>query len=202
MTPARIQDYLGPILFHSEIAERCKNSGVAVGLAWTAYGGDILFIESSKMPGKGNLKLTGQLGDVMKESAEAAFSYVRSNAEKLGIEPSFYEKYDIHIHVPAGAIPKDGPSAGITMIVAMISLLKNQKIKNGLGMTGEISLRGNVLPIGGLKEKATAAHRAGLKNIIAPYNNKRDLEEIPKKVLKDLKITFVKDVDEVIKLSF
>ena len=154
------------------------------------------------MPGKGNLKLTGQLGDVMKESAEAAFTYVRSNAKKLNIDPSFYEKYDIHVHVPAGAIPKDGPSAGITMIIAMISLLKNDKVKDKLGMTGEISLRGNVLPIGGLKEKATAAHRAGLKHIIAPFNNKRDLEEIPKKVLKDLKITFVKDVNEVIKLSF
>jgi len=202
LSPAKIQDYLGPILFHSEIAERCKNAGVAVGLAWTAYGGDILFIESSKMPGKGNLKLTGQLGDVMKESAEAAFTYVRSNAKKLNIDPSFYEKYDIHVHVPAGAIPKDGPSAGITMIIAMISLLKNEKVKDKLGMTGEISLRGNVLPIGGLKEKATAAHRAGLKHIIAPFNNKRDLEEIPQKVLKDLKITFVKDVNEVIKLSF
>tara|TARA_B100000131_G_scaffold285198_1_gene294313 strand:- start:899 stop:3250 length:2352 start_codon:yes stop_codon:yes gene_type:complete len=202
LTPAKIQDYLGPILFHSEIAERCKKPGVAVGLAWTAYGGDILFVESSKMPGKGGLRLTGQLGDVMKESAEAAFSYIRSNAKQLKVELDFYKKYDIHIHVPAGAIPKDGPSAGITMIVAMISLLKNEKVKNGLGMTGEISLRGNVLPIGGLKEKATAAHRAGIKHIIAPYNNKRDLEEIPKKVLKDLKITFVKDVNEVIKLSF
>ncbi len=202
LSPSKIQNYLGPILFHSEIAERCKNSGVAVGLAWTAYGGDILFIESSKMPGKGNLKLTGQLGDVMKESAEAAFTYVRSNAKRLNIDPSFYEKYDIHVHVPAGAIPKDGPSAGITMVIAIISLLKNEKVKDKLGMTGELSLRGNVLPIGGLKEKATAAHRAGLNHIIAPFNNKRDLEEIPKKVLKDLKITFVKDVNEVIKLSF
>ncbi|MAV63893.1 MAG: endopeptidase La [Candidatus Marinimicrobia bacterium] len=202
ITPLKVQEYLGPIVFHSEIAERCKKPGVAIGLAWTAFGGDILFIETSKMPGKGNLKLTGKLGDVMKESAEAAFSYIRSNAEKLDIDLSFYNKYDIHIHVPAGAIPKDGPSAGITMVVAMVSLLKNKKIKSKLGMTGEISLRGNVLPIGGLREKVTAAHRAGIKSIIAPYNNKKDLEDIPANILKNLKITFVKEVDEVIKLSF
>ncbi|MBJ47944.1 MAG: endopeptidase La [Candidatus Marinimicrobia bacterium] len=201
ISPLKVSEYLGPIIFHSEIAERCKKPGIAIGLAWTAFGGDILFIEASKMPGKGALKLTGKLGDVMKESAEAAFSYIRTNYKKLSLDKNFYKDIDLHIHVPAGAIPKDGPSAGITMITAMLSVLKNKKIKNNLGMTGEISLRGNVLPIGGLKEKATAAHRAGIKHIIAPFQNKKDLEEIPDRVLKDLKITFVKDVEEVIKLS-
>ena len=147
------------------------------------------------------LKLTGKLGDVMKESAQAAFSYVRTNAKKLGIDQSFYKKYDIHIHVPAGAIPKDGPSAGVSMITAIVSLLLNKSVRSLLGMTGEISLRGNVLPIGGLKEKSTAAHRAGLNHIIAPHLNEKDLEEIPSQVKKDLKITFVKDVEDVIKLA-
>jgi ATP-dependent Lon protease len=154
-----------------------------------------------KMPGKGVLKLTGKLGDVMKESAQAAYSYVRSNAKKLGIDPDFYKKFDVHVHVPAGAIPKDGPSAGVAMITAIVSLLTNKPVKEGLGMTGEISLRGNVLPIGGLKEKSTAAHRAGLNHILVPSLNEKDLEDIPETVLKDLKITFVKDVLEVLKLS-
>jgi len=201
LTDKNILDYLGPKKFISEVAERLKNPGVAVGLAWTGFGGDILFIEATKMPGKGNFKMTGRLGDVMKESAEAAFSYVRANIDKFEIEKDFYKKYDIHIHVPAGAIPKDGPSAGVTMVTAIISLLTNRPVNNNLGMTGEISLRGNVLPIGGLKEKSTAAHRAGLKHILAPYQNKKDLEEVPEKVKKDLKITFVKEVEDVIKLA-
>ena len=175
--------------FIPEVAERVSQPGVVVGLAWTAFGGDILFIESTKMPGKGALKLTGKLGDVMKESAQAAYSYVRSNAQRLGIDPAFYKKYDIHVHVPAGAIPKDGPSAGVAMITSIVSLLLNKPVNEGFGMTGEISLRGNVLPIGGLKEKSTAAHRAGLKNILAPSLNKKDLEDIPETVLKDLKIS-------------
>ena len=201
VTPEVVHDYLGAEIFFSEVAERANKPGVVVGLAWTAFGGDILFIEACKMPGKGILKLTGKLGDVMKESAQAAFSYVRTNAKKFGIDENFYKKHDIHIHVPAGAIPKDGPSAGVSMITAIISLLTNKPVKSLLGMTGEISLRGNVLPIGGLKEKSTAAHRAGLKHIIAPYLNKKDLEEIPKQVKKDLKITFVKEVEDVIKLA-
>ncbi len=198
---AQVTDYLGPKKFYSEVAERCSKPGIVVGLAWTAFGGDILFVEASKMPGKGNLKLTGQLGDVMKESVQAAFSYVRSNAEMLGIDPKFHEKYDIHVHVPAGAIPKDGPSAGITMLTAITSLLLDIPVKEKLGLTGEISLRGNVLPIGGLKEKVTAAHRAGLKYIIAPHLNEKDLVDIPEKVQKDMNITFVKDVEEVLKLA-
>ncbi len=196
-----VHELLGPEMYFSEVAERCNKPGVVVGLAWTAFGGDILFIEASKMPGKGGLKLTGKLGDVMKESAQAAYSYVRTNAKLFKIDEDFYKKYDIHIHVPAGAIPKDGPSAGVAMITSMVSLLTDKPIKHGLGMTGEISLRGNVLPIGGLKEKSTAAHRAGLDHIIAPFLNKKDLEEIPDKVKKDLKISFVKEVEEVIKLA-
>ena len=201
VNPEKVHDLLGPEIFFSEVAERCSKPGVVVGLAWTAFGGDILFIEASKMLGKGGLKLTGKLGDVMKESAQAAYSFVRTNAKKFNIDENFYKKYDIHIHVPAGAIPKDGPSAGVAMITSMVSLLTEKPIVNGLGMTGEISLRGNVLPIGGLKEKSTAAHRAGLKHIIAPFLNKKDLEDIPDKVKKDLKISFVKEVEEVIKLA-
>ncbi|MDP6180326.1 MAG: endopeptidase La, partial [Desulfatiglandales bacterium] len=201
VTPDKVYDYLGPIKFHSEMAERASQPGVVVGLAWTAFGGDILFIEATKMPGKGVLKLTGKLGDVMKESAQAAYSYVRANAKKLEIDPDFYKKFDVHVHVPAGAIPKDGPSAGVAMITAIVSLLTNKPVKEAMGMTGEISLRGNVLPIGGLKEKSTAAHRAGLTHILAPGLNEKDLEEIPETVLKDLKISFVKDVSEVLKLS-
>ena len=199
--PEKVEAYLGAQKFYPEVAERCEKPGVVVGLAWTAFGGDILFVEASKMPGKGELKLTGQLGDVMKESVQAAFSYVRANAESIGIDPDFYLKYDIHVHVPAGAIPKDGPSAGITMLTAISSLLLDIPVKDRVGMTGEISLRGNVLPIGGLKEKATAAHRAGLKHIIVPRLNKKDLDDIPAKVKKDLKITFVSDVMEVLKFA-
>ena len=196
-----VNELLGAERFISDVAERCDKPGIVVGLAWTAFGGDILFIEASKMPGKGMLKLTGKLGDVMKESAQAAFSYIRSNAKGLGIDSTFYKKWDIHVHVPAGAIPKDGPSAGTAMVVAMTSLLLDKPIKEKMGMTGEISLRGNVLPIGGLKEKSTAAHRAGLNHILVPKQNEKDLEEIPEKVLKDLQITFVKDVKEALKLS-
>jgi ATP-dependent Lon protease len=197
----KVFEYLGPKKFLPEVAERANQPGVVVGLAWTAFGGDILFIEATKMPGKGALKLTGKLGDVMKESAQAAYSYVRSNAQKLGLDPGFYKKFDIHVHVPAGAIPKDGPSAGVAMITSIVSLLLNKSVKEGFGMTGEISLRGNVLPIGGLKEKSTAAHRAGLKHILAPALNEKDLEDIPKTVLDDVEISFVKDVAEVLKFS-
>ncbi len=197
----KVFEYLGPKKFLPEVAERANQPGVVVGLAWTAFGGDILFIEATKMPGKGALKLTGKLGDVMKESAQAAYSYVRSNAQKLGLDPGFYKKFDIHVHVPAGAISKDGPSAGVAMITSIVSLLLNKSVKEGFGMTGEISLRGNVLPIGGLKEKSTAAHRAGLKHILAPALNEKDLEDIPKTVLDDVKISFVKDVTEVLNYS-
>ena len=196
----KINDYLGPRKYYPEVSERANKPGIVLGLAWTSFGGDVLFIEASKMPGKGNLKLTGQLGDVMKESAQAAFSYVRSKSEELGIEKDFHEKFDLHLHVPAGAIPKDGPSAGITMTCAIVSLLLDKPLKQNFAMTGEISLRGNVMPIGGLKEKVTAAHRSGVKHIIAPFLNQKDLEDIPKQVQKDLKFSFVKDVEEVLNL--
>ncbi len=200
ISPKKVNQYLGPRKFYPEINERVDKPGIVVGLAWTAFGGDVLFIEASKMPGKGNLKLTGQLGDVMKESAQAAFSYVRSKAKELKIETDFYKNYDLHVHVPAGAIPKDGPSAGITMVCSLVSILLNKPLKKSFAMTGEISLRGNVMPIGGLKEKVTAAHRAGIKHIIAPFLNKKDLEDVPTHVQSDLKFSFVKDIEEVLNL--
>jgi len=190
--------YLGPKTFYSEVAGRVNEPGIIVGLAWTAAGGDILFIEASRMPGKGHLSLTGQLGDVMKESAQAAWSYVRSHAEELGIDPTFYKCWDVHVHVPAGAIPKDGPSAGVGMLTAIVSLLSGRRVREGVAMTGEITLRGNVLPIGGMREKLTAAHRARLKHVILPFENKRDMEDVPAKVKNDLKITFVKRMDQVL----
>jgi len=193
-----LEKYLGPERYFSEIAERTSRPGVATGLAWTPVGGDILFIEASKMNGKGEMNLTGKLGDVMKESATAARSYLRANSDKFKIDPDFYEKYDIHIHVPAGAVPKDGPSAGITMFTALYSLFSDRCVRNNLAMTGEITLRGMVLPVGGIKEKVLAAKRAGIETIIMPEKNRKDLEEIPKKNIKDLEFHFVNDVDEVI----
>ena len=201
MSATKISKYLGPERFFSDVAERTSRPGVATGLAWTPVGGDILFIEASKMQGKGKLSLTGKLGDVMKESASAALSYLRANIENYKIEPEFYEKYDLHIHVPAGAIPKDGPSAGITMFTALYSLLTGKCIKDNIAMTGEITLRGMVLPVGGIKEKVLAAKRAGIKTIIMPEKNKNDLEEIPKQNIKNLIFHFVNEMDEVIKLA-
>jgi ATP-dependent Lon protease len=196
-----LERYLGPERYFSEIAERTSRPGVATGLAWTPVGGDILFIEASKMHGKGELNLTGKLGDVMKESATAARSYLRANCDKFKIDPKFYEKYDVHIHVPAGAVPKDGPSAGITMFTALYSLFSDKCVKNNLAMTGEITLRGMVLPVGGIKEKVLAAKRAGIETIIMPEKNRKDLEEIPRKNIKDLNFQFVNDVDEVINFA-
>src|SRR5947208_8851666 len=170
-----VPDYLGPQKFQSEVAERTAEAGVATGLAWTPVGGDILFIEATRMPGKGSLVLTGQLGDVMKESAQAAMSFVRAKAKWLGIEENFLDKTDIHVHIPAGAIPKDGPSAGVTMFTALASMLTAKPIRNDVAMTGEITLRGNVLPVGGIKEKILAAHRAGIKRIILPDRNQKDM---------------------------
>jgi ATP-dependent Lon protease len=200
--PDTIVKYLGPERFFSDAAERTSRPGVATGLAWTPVGGDILFIEASKMKGKGNLNLTGKLGEVMKESASAALSYLRANSEEYKIEPDFYEKYDTHIHVPAGAIPKDGPSAGITMFSALYSLYTGKCIKDNVAMTGEITLRGMVLPVGGIKEKVLAAKRAGIKVVIIPEKNKKDLSEIPKKNIANLTFHFVNDVDQVIHTAF
>lgn len=197
-----VSKYLGPERFSLDMAERVSKPGVATGLAWTPVGGDILFIEATRMKGKGGLTLTGKLGDVMKESASAALSYLRSNADKFGIEEAFYEKYDTHIHVPAGAIPKDGPSAGITMFTALYSLYTNKKLKSNLAMTGEITLRGLVLPVGGIREKVLAAKRAGVNTVIMPEKNRKDLEELPKKNVAQMTFHFIKEVDELINVAF
>ncbi len=194
-----VPKFLGPEKYFSEVAERIDEPGVATGLAWTPLGGDILFVEATKMEGKGKLILTGQLGEVMKESAQAALSYIRAHADELEVDPKFHEKYDIHIHVPAGAIPKDGPSAGVTIFIALLSLLTGRLVKNDVAMTGEITLRGKVLPVGGIKEKVLAAHRAGIKKVILPERNEADLEEIPDTVKKELTFIFVKKMSEVIK---
>ena len=198
VVPAILHKLLGPVKFFPEVAERTSEPGVATGLAWTPTGGDIIFVEATKMRGEKGLSLTGQLGDVMKESAQAALAYVRSKAKELGIEEDFFEKNDIHIHVPAGAIPKDGPSAGVTMLVALTSLLKNKPVRNDVAMTGEITLRGMILPVGGIKEKVLAAMRAGIRTIILPQKNEKDLEEIPERIRKEMTFTFIQRMDEAI----
>ncbi|SDH76650.1 endopeptidase La [Alteribacillus bidgolensis] len=199
VTPNTIEEMLGKPKFRYGQAEDVDQIGAATGLAYTTGGGNTLSIEVSLAKGKGELTLTGKLGDVMKESAQAAFSYIRSRVDDLKIEPDFYEKYDIHIHVPEGATPKDGPSAGITMATALISALTGRKVKKEVGMTGEITLRGRVLPIGGLKEKSMSAHRAGLKKVIIPKENEKDLEDIPESVREDLMYITVSHLDEVLK---
>jgi ATP-dependent Lon protease len=196
-----LREYLGAIKFTSDVAERTEETGVVTGLAWTSVGGEILFIEATRMFGTGKLQLTGQLGDVMKESAHAALSYVRTNAEKYGIPRDFLEKSDLHVHIPAGGMPKDGPSAGITMFTAIVSLLTGIRVRHDVAMTGEISLRGRVLPIGGLKEKTLAAHRAGIKRVLVPERNKADLDEVPKEVRDELEFVFVSKLDEVLEAA-
>jgi len=194
-----IQPILGAQRFESEVAMRTSVPGVATGLAWTPVGGDILFIEATRIPGNGHLILTGQLGDVMKESAQAALSLVKSQAERLGVDPAIFKHSDVHIHVPAGAIPKDGPSAGVAMFTALVSLLTGKTVGNDLAMTGEISLRGLVLPIGGVKEKTVAAHRAGIRKVLLPARNRKDLEDVPQSVRDDMKFVFCERVDDVIR---
>jgi ATP-dependent Lon protease len=197
-----VEEVLGPRKFVSEVAERVGEPGVATGLAWTAVGGDILFIEATQMPGKGKLTLTGQLGDVMKESVTAALSFVRGRAAALGLDPgNFLENKDLHVHVPAGAVPKDGPSAGVTMYTALVSLLTGVPVRPDVAMTGEITLRGNVLQIGGLKEKLLAAHRAGIKRVIIPERNIKDLVDVPEEVKGEMEILSVKRMDEVLALA-
>ncbi|MBI2430851.1 MAG: endopeptidase La [Candidatus Levybacteria bacterium] len=202
VAPQNVNTFLGPAKYSSTIAEKKDEVGMSTGLAWTEAGGDILFIEVALMSGKGSLILTGQLGDVMKESAQAAMSYIRSRAEALGLSDKFYQKLDVHIHVPEGAVPKDGPSAGIAITTAIASALTKIPVRRTVGMTGEITLRGRVLEIGGVKEKVIAAHRAGLKTVILPKDNKKDLEDVPKEVLKDLRFVFVQHMDEVLSLAF
>ncbi|MCJ7497973.1 MAG: endopeptidase La, partial [candidate division Zixibacteria bacterium] len=201
ITSNNLHEYLGPPKFFQEVLERTSQIGVVPGLAWTSTGGEILFVEATKMRGKKSLTLTGHLGEVMKESAQIALSYVRSTSHRWGIPEDFFEKYDIHVHVPAGSIPKDGPSAGITMATAIVSLLSERPVKPYLAMSGEITLRGQVLPIGGLKEKTLAAYRAGIKTIILSKHNEKDLEEVPEEIKKKIKFVFVETVDEVLGLA-
>jgi ATP-dependent Lon protease len=202
ITPKNLHKYLGIPKHLPEVEQEKDEVGVATGLAWTETGGDIIYIEATTMKGKGNLTLTGHLGDVMKESAQAALSYVRSRDKALGIKTDVFAKYDIHVHVPAGAIPKDGPSAGITMACALASALTGTSLRRDVAMTGEVTLRGRVLPIGGLKEKILAAKRSGILTVILPKRNEKDLEEVPKHVRRGLNFIFAETMDEVLKVAF
>ncbi len=199
VTPKTLRKYLGPEKFEPWAAEKKNEIGVSTGLAWTSVGGQVLSVEATAMPGRGSLTLTGSLGNVMKESAQAALSYARTRAAEIGVKENFFKTHDIHVHVPSGGIPKDGPSAGVTMATALVSLVSQVPVRKDLCMTGESTLRGKVLEIGGVKEKVLAAHRAGLKEIVMPKKNKKDLEDIPTKTKKELKFTFVETMDEVLK---
>jgi ATP-dependent Lon protease len=201
MSAKNLEKYAGQPKVQSEVAGRVPEIGVATGLAWTPVGGDIMFIEAIRMPGKGQITLTGQLGDVMKESAQAAWSLLRARASALGIPSEYFTQSDVHLHVPAGAVPKDGPSAGITIAAALASLLCGRPARHELAMTGELTLRGRVLPIGGLKEKLTAAARAGVKTVLVPARNKNDLVDLPEEVRKLLDIKLVETIDEVLALA-
>ena len=201
ITPRQVREYLGPERFLPELKLRTSTPGVATGLGWTPAGGDILFIEATAMPGTGHLSLTGQLGDVMKESGQAALSYVRSRSDSFGIDPRFFRRNDIHIHVPAGAIPKDGPSAGVTIFTALMSLLTKRSVRSTVAMTGEITLRGLVLPVGGIKEKVLAAKRAGIHTVVLPERNRKDFEEIPPDVRKGLQVHYVREVEDILPLA-
>ncbi len=195
---ARVEAILGPPRYEHTLKESADQAGVATGLAWTPTGGEVLFVEASYMPGKGRLVLTGQLGDVMKESAQAAVSYTRAHAEELGVDPGVFERSDIHIHVPAGGVPKDGPSAGVTLLTTVVSLLTGRKVHSDVAMTGEVTLRGRVLPVGGIKEKVLAAHRAGVKVVVLPERNRKDVLDIPEEVRAELDIRFALTIDDVL----
>jgi ATP-dependent Lon protease len=199
--PDDLAEILGPPRFEGEVAMRTSVPGVATGLAWTPVGGDILFVEATRIPGDGRLILTGQLGEVMKESAQAGLSLVKARATGLGLDPAMFAKSDIHIHVPAGAIPKDGPSAGVAMFTALVSLLTNRTVRSDTAMTGEISLRGLVLPVGGIKEKVVAAARAGLATVILPARNRKDYEEIPEAARNALRFRWAERVEDVIQAA-
>jgi ATP-dependent Lon protease len=196
-----LKSYLGPPRFDHELAQRTSAPGVATGLAFTPTGGEILFIEAARMPGRGQLTLTGQLGDVMRESAQTAFSIVRSRAEELRIDGTHLAESDLHVHVPAGAIPKDGPSAGVAIFTALVSLFTGRPCRHDVAMTGEITLTGRVLAIGGVKEKVLAAHRAGIKQVIVPEDNRKDLGDIPADVRAKMKFTSVDRVERVLRLA-
>src|SRR5204863_7552069 len=203
VTPEIVTSFLGVPRFElEEVEERTRMPGVVTGLAWTPAGGDVLFVEAARMPGKHTLTLTGQLGDVMKESVQAALSWVRSHAGELGIAPDFWERSDIHVHVPAGAIPKDGPSAGVTMATALVSLLTERPLRSGLAMTGEVSLSGRVLPVGGIKEKVLAAHRAGLRTVVLPRRNEKNLlEDVPVVVRQSLTVHLADTIGDVLTVA-
>jgi len=198
ITPASLQKYLGPPEFLFGEAEEADEVGVATGLSWTEAGGDIISVEASIMPGKGSLLLTGQLGEIMQESAQAALSYTRAHAEEYGLADIDFDRLDLHVHVPEGAIPKDGPSAGITIATALLSALTRRPVHHEVAMTGEITLRGRVLPVGGLREKVMAAYRAGLKTVLVPIKNEKDLMDVPRKVQRKLRIVFVERMEDVL----
>ena len=202
LTGERIHEFLGPARFFREIAERTDRSGVAIGLAWTSVGGEILFVESTRMRGRGKVTITGRLGDVMRESALAALSWIRSNAAALGVDDGLFDRSDFHIHVPAGATPKDGPSAGVTLTVSLVSLLTGLPVPSELAMTGEITLRGKVLPVGGIKEKVIAAKSAGVKTVILPDKNEKDLEDVSPAVRNALAFRFVTEIEAVLDIVF
>jgi ATP-dependent Lon protease len=197
----RARSWLGPRRFSGEVRKRTEDPGVATGLAVTAVGGDVLFIEATAYPGRGRLKVTGQLGEVMQESAEAALSWVRSHAAQVGIDPEWFSEHDIHVHVPAGAVPKDGPSAGITMVTAIVSLVTGRPVSDDVAMTGEVTLTGQVLPIGGVREKVLAAQRAGVSTVVLPSENEPDLEDLPAETRKGLEFVLAEHVDEVLETA-
>ncbi|MBQ2747964.1 MAG: hypothetical protein IJF28_05785 [Firmicutes bacterium] len=199
ITPKSLESYLGKKRFRYDIIEGQEEVGVTTGLAWTIVGGDTLFIETTAVPGTGKVVLTGQLGEVMQESAKAGISYIRSVAKDLGIEEEFYKTKDIHLHIPEGAIPKDGPSAGVTMCTAVISTLTGIPVRKDIAMTGEITLRGKVLPVGGIREKVLAAHRAGIRKVLLPRDNERDIDDIPEKVRKKMEFVLLDSVDDALK---
>jgi ATP-dependent Lon protease len=195
-----VEEILGPEKYDQEIANARPEIGVSTGLAWTPVGGDLLFIEARAMPGKGTRRLTGQLGDVMTESVQTAISYIRSRTDDLGIDPEAFDRYDLHVHLPAGGIKKDGPSAGVAMAAAIASLLSNRPVRHDIACTGELTLRGRVLAVGGIKTKVLAAHRAGIKLVLLPERNKKDLEDIPESILEDMEIKFIATAAEAFDL--
>jgi ATP-dependent Lon protease len=201
ITAERVRELLGPEKFEREKATRIDSPGAAIGLAWTPAGGEVLTVEATAMPGNRGLTLTGQLGDVMKESAQAALSWIRSHSNELNIDPTFFDNVDIHVHLPSGAIPKDGPSAGVTLCTALASLLTGRKVRSGIAMTGEITLRGNVLKVGGIKEKVLGAHRAGISTVILPDDNVKDLEEVPDAIRTHMIFAPVERIDQVLQLA-
>jgi ATP-dependent Lon protease len=198
----KVREWLGPRRFSSDVRKRTSEPGVATGLAYTAVGGDVLFIEATAYPGKGRLTITGQLGEVMQESAQAALSWVRAHAGELGVADDWFQNHDVHIHVPAGAVPKDGPSAGVTMATAIASLVEGRPVREDVGMTGEITLTGQVLPIGGLREKTLAAQRAGLKRVILPRENEPDLDELPQESRESLEFFLADTIHDVFAAAF